>query len=161
MCELSNIMLTDEIPAVMVTGFEDKIFKLFCISVWCVFSYFFGWNFNGFPLICLFTGENFANILNCKISTLIPLFHFNGLRIRRCAIVHFALLQDGILFFVAEIGQSLADHKRNFALVHQIKQFGDKVRQTDITENLIFTVSGFCSYLFNSKRLLPKLGRSY
>ena len=144
----------------MLASFEDKILKLFRISVWCVFSYFFGWNFNSFPLICLFTGENFANIISREISILIPFFHFNGLCIGRCAIVHFALLQDGILFFVAEIGQSLADHKRNFALVHQVKQFGDKVGQADIPENLIFTVSCFHSYLFNGKGLLPKLGRS-
>ena len=86
-----------------------------------------------------------------------------GLGERRGSLFAVHRVQQVPLFLFFEERQLIGRVEGDFLFIYHIQQFGDKLRQTDIAENLIFTLADLFSQKLAgllSSRLVPNLGTS-
>ena len=96
-----------------------------------------------FFLVRLFLLHDALDNLVCELPVLVKLFHLDSLCKRRGSVVVAHGFKQGILLFLGQIRDLNRRAESNLPVVNHLQDFGYKLGQTDIAENLVFTFAYF------------------
>ena len=101
-----------------------------------------------FPLVRLFLAHNGLDSLGCEFSFIKELSHTDSLVVGRCAVVQVDFINNITLTIFVKLRQFNGGSHFDTPLVNKFEQFGNKVRQTNISLNLGLTVTTLGSKFF-------------
>ena len=107
-----------------------------------------------FPLVRLLLAHNGLDSLGCEFSFIKELSHTDSLVVRRCAVVQVDFINNITLTIFVKIRQLNGGSHFDTPLVNKFKQFGNKVRQANISAYLFSTFANFISKFLVCTQLL-------